>query len=213
MLHLIFLLPLADYKTVLAPPPKDPGVQPDMVLSTITGVGLLALALGLLLVGLRLWGARRQRSARHKNWILIDGSNVMHWQDNTPQLAPLLQVIEDLKERGFAPGVVFDANAGYKLFGKYLNEHELSGMLSLPLNQLLVVPKGKQADPFIIETALKFGVPVVTNDRFSDWAETYPEVAEPGFLIWGGMKDGEVWLRYPNLSPANSQAKAAATVG
>lgn len=212
MLYVLFLLPLADSKTVLAPPPKDAGVQPDMVLSTLTGVGLVAVALGLLIVGFRLWVSLRKRPAKRKNWILVDGSNVMHWQDNTPLLAPLLQVIADLKERGFAPGVVFDANVGYKLSGKHLNEHELSQMLSLPVDQLLVVPKGEQADEYIIETALKFGVPIVTNDRFSDWAEAYPKVAEPGFLVWGGIKDGEVWLRYPNLSP-DMPANAAATAG
>jgi len=222
MLHVLFLLPLADFKTVKAPPPRTADSAPDTllsaesVLSSVSGVVLIVLAFGLLYVFVRLRSTLAARFAKPvgpKNWIVVDGSNVMHWQDNTPQLAPLLCVIEDLKKRGFAPGVVFDANAGYKLFGKYLDERELSRMLVLPLNQLLVVPKGIQADPYIIETALKFNAPIVTNDRFRDWAETYPEVTEPGFLIWGGIKEGKPWLRYPDLSPGTALAKADATVG
>jgi hypothetical protein len=210
MLYGLFMLPLADFKTVLAPPPKEVGVTPEFVLSTVAGVGLVALALALLLVGLWMWRTLRHRPAKPatpygaampENLILIDGSNVMHWQDNTAQLAPLLQVIKDLKARGFAPGVVFDANASYELFGKYLNEQELSRMLSLPQDQLLVVPTGAQADPYIIANAIQYKTRIVTNDRFRDWAKDYPQVDDPEFLIWGGIKDGKVWLRYPDLSP------------
>jgi hypothetical protein len=210
------MLTLADFKTVLAPPPPEPGVSPDMVLSTVAGIVVVALALAVLFAGFRLWSSLRHRPAKpakSRNWILIDGSNVMHWQDNTAQLAPLLLVIEDLKARGFEPGVVFDANAGYKLFGKYLNENEFSRKLSLPPNQLLVVPKGAQADPFIIETALKYQAAIVTNDRFRDWSGKYPEVDDPDFLIWGGFKDGKVWFRHPNLSPNTLQPKTLATAG
>lgn len=212
MLHVIFLLPLADFKTIKVPASQPATAQTEGLLATAGGLAFIVLLFGLLFVGLLLGGAfgkRPDEPAKPENWIVVDGSNVMHWNDNKPELAPLLRVLEDLKARGFAPGVVFDANAGWKLFGKYLNEQELSRMLHLPQNQLLVVPKGMPADPYIIETALKFEAPIVTNDRFRDWAETYPEVTEPGFLIWGGIKDGEVWLRYPNLSP-DMQAKTAA---
>ena len=35
----------------------------------------------------------------------------------------------------------------------------------------------------------------MTNDRYRDWTEAHPEVAEPGHLIRGGMQDGKVWLQ------------------
>ena len=150
----------------------------------------------LALVFLVLWARRPRPAVRFKDeaWILLDGSNVMHWQDNTPQLAPLLQVVKDLKKRGFDPGVVFDANVGWKLYGRYLGDSDLSVMLQLPVNQVFVVPKGTQADPYILDTARKFNARIVTNDRYRDWAEAHPEVAEPGFLIRGGLRDGKVWL-------------------
>lgn len=127
--------------------------------------------------------------------VLIDGSNVIHWLDNTPQLTPLLQVVHDLSSRGLKPGVVFDANVGYKLTGAFMGERELSRLLSLPRDQILVVPKGTQADPFLLETARDLKARIVTNDRYRDWTDRYPDVAQPDKLIRGEMRDGRVWLK------------------
>ena len=120
---------------------------------------------------------------------------MIYWQDNTPQLAPLLQVVHDLSRRGMKPGVVFDANIGYKLTGKFMGERDLSRMLSLPRDQILVVPKGEQADPFLLETARDLNARIVTNDRYRDWADRFPDVAKPEKLITGEMRDGRVWLK------------------
>lgn len=127
--------------------------------------------------------------------ILVDGSNVIYWLDNSPQFAPLKQVVHDLSLRGFKPGVVFDANIGYKLTGKFMGEREMSRMLSLPRDQILVVPKGTQADPYLLETARGLKARIVTNDRYRDWAERYPDVARPENLVRGEMRDGRVWLK------------------
>ena len=127
-------------------------------------------------------------------WILIDGSNVMHWQDGVPDLAPLLGVVERLQDMGYVPGVVFDANAGWKLQGRYLHDAELAWLLGIEDRQVLVVPKGSPADAFLLETAREFGVRIVTNDRYRDWAGKHPEVQDPEFLIRGGVRAGEVWL-------------------
>lgn len=126
--------------------------------------------------------------------VLIDGSNVIYWQDNTPQLAPLLQVVQDLSRRGLKPGVVFDANVGYKLTGTFMGERDLSRMLSLPRDQILVVPKGTQADPFLLETARDLKARIVTNDRYRDWIQSYPDVVRPERLVRGEVRDGRVWL-------------------
>lgn len=155
------------------------------------------IAVALAVVFLVLWTRRRVRAkpVTDEAWILIDGSNVMHWQDNAPALAPLNGVILRLTGLGYVPGIVFDANAGWKLQGRYLRDAELAWLLGLEERQVLVVPKGSQADPFLLQTAREFGVRIVTNDRYRDWAEAHPEVLEPGFLIQGGMRDGKVWLK------------------
>jgi hypothetical protein len=78
-----------------------------------------AAAAGLVLVALAL--ARRRGAApaaAPPRWIVIDGSNVMHRLDGTPQLAPLTDAIGELTALGFTPGVVFDANAGHLLAGR-----------------------------------------------------------------------------------------------
>ncbi|MBN8630959.1 MAG: hypothetical protein J0L76_08920 [Rhodobacterales bacterium] len=163
-----------------------------------TTLFLTLIAAALALVFLVLWFLRQRRSegvpAADEAWILIDGSNVMHWQDGVVSLTSLKAVIGHVQELGFVPGVVFDANAGWKLAGRYLHDSDLARLLGLQARQVLVVPKGTQADPYLLETARDFGCRIVTNDRYRDWAERHPEVLKPGFLIRGGMRDGQVWL-------------------
>lgn len=119
----------------------------------------------------------------------------MHWREGAPDIGTVKMVVARLLELGFAPGVVFDANAGWKLQGRYLNEQALAGLLDLPKRQILVVEKGTQADPFLLQTARDFGARIVTNDRYRDWATDFSEVLEPGFLIRGGLRNGQVWLK------------------
>lgn len=128
------------------------------------------------------------------NWVVVDGSNVMHWNGGKPSLDTLRWVLEELSQRGFVPGVIFDANAGYKVKDRYLDDHILAQELALPEAQVLVVPKGTPADQYILQIARKLGARVVTNDRFRDWAEQFPEVHDPDFLIRGGARVGHVWL-------------------
>lgn len=209
MLKMLFLLPFADFKSISVPSASDAAMSWDS--GQLLALLVLILVFGYMALRRSVRPGRRRGNRRRpdrrarpsgpgyrakpKNWIVVDGSNVMHWQDNTPQLASLLQVVKDLKGRGYSPGVVFDANAGWKLFGKYLNERDLGRMLGLPTDQVLVVPKGTQADPYILDTARTFKARIVTNDRYRDWAEAHPEVDEPGHLIRGEMQDGKLWLK------------------
>jgi len=164
---------------------------------TLVFVALVAGALAVTF--LLLWASRRRRprkAARSaaEQWVLVDGSNVMHWQDGAPQLATVKRVVERLIALGYVPGVVFDANAGWKLHGRYQHDGEFARLLGLEKRQVLVVEKGTPADPFLLQTAREFGARIVTNDRFRDWAVAHPEVETQGFLIRGGMRDGKVWL-------------------
>ena len=118
----------------------------------------------------------------------------MHWQDNRPNLDPVRAVVRQLINLGHVPGVVFDANAGWKLMGRYLHDGDFARLLGLETRQVLVVPKGTQADPFLLQTAREFGARIVTNDRFRDWADAHPEVLQPGFLIRGFIRDGSLRL-------------------
>jgi Zc3h12a-like Ribonuclease NYN domain len=197
------ILPLAEI-TFLTPPPgvSDAPGQIEIFLSDPkVMLGLLVLALVLLFFVLRRQTESRLPTSRSAlppnatpNWIVIDGSNVMHWKDETPQIASVQAVVHELKARGFAPGVVFDANAGYKLFGRYQNEKDFARLLGLPDDRVFVVPKGTQADPYLLSAARDLGARIVTRDRFRDWAEAHPEVNSAGFLIRGGYRAGSLWI-------------------
>lgn len=137
-----------------------------------------------------LFKARRAR----RQYIVIDGSNVMHWQGRQPSVATLRTVLTELIRRGFTPVVWFDANVGYKIGDRYLGPHPLAKLLDISAQQVLVAPKGLPADPLLLDCAIKLQTKVVTNDRFRDWAESYPQAKEPGFLVTGNICDGGVAL-------------------
>lgn len=168
----------------------------------------LALLAGPCLVA-SLWLLWRQVRARlrppkpaPKAHVIVDGSNVLHWNGGKPALETVLAVVQALEARGLTPGVMFDANAGYKTHDRYQDDAELARRLGLPEDRVLVVPKGVPADPYILRAARDLGARVVTNDRYRDWQADFPEVAAPGFLIHGGMRDGAVWLQDRDIRAA-----------
>lgn len=126
--------------------------------------------------------------------IVVDGSNVMHWNGGGPQIETVRAVVDHLAALGFSPGVVFDANAGHILTGKYRHHAAMGSLLGLPEDRVMVVDKGTPADPIILAAASDTGAQIVTNDRYRDWAETHALVREPGRLVRGGYHEGKLWL-------------------
>lgn len=138
-----------------------------------------------------------KRGQRPKqNWIVVDGSNVLYWDRDVPNLQSLKYVLGALASEGFVPVVWFDANAGYLIANKYMGPRPLAGALDLPAKNVFVAPKGTPADPLLLSAARKLGARVVTNDKFRDWVDDYPEITEPGFLIWGRMDKDEFGLNW-----------------
>lgn len=137
-------------------------------------------------------GILRPKVLRH---IVVDGSNVMHWKDNTPKLETLQEVLRALEQRGYSPGVVFDANAGYLLTGSYAHDYRLGKQLGLPKDRVMVVDKGVVADTIILAAARDLGVSIVSQDRFRDHATEFPEVSDPAHFLRGGYDKGALWLQ------------------
>ncbi len=133
---------------------------------------------------------------RRPKWAIVDGSNVMHWKDGVPDINALRDVLKALKRKGYTAGVMFDANAGYKLIDKYLHDDAFSKVLKLPEDRIMVVPKGTPADPYILKAARDLGARIVTNDQFRDWVDEYPEVKQNGFLITGQYLNGRLSLSF-----------------
>ncbi|MBW4962707.1 hypothetical protein [Sulfitobacter sp. CW3] len=142
----------------------------------------------------RKWRTRQAASAGRL--IVIDGSNVMYWRDGTPRVECVQDVVNHLKKQGFHLGVMFDANAGYLFSGEYRDDKAMSRLLNLPLENVMVVPKGTPADPYILNAARDMGAVILTNDRFRDWADDFPEVHRPGHLIKGEYRQGELWFDF-----------------
>lgn len=166
--------------------------MPDLSgLVLVAGPSLLA-SLFLLLRGY----LRHRPAARHPpgSLIVVDGSNAMHWKDGTPSLDTLREVVDHIAGLGHVPGVVFDANAGHLLTGRYQHHAAMGRMLGLPEDRVMVVDKGAPADPTILAAARVLGARIVTNDRYRDWEAAHPELREPGYLIRGGYRAGRLWL-------------------
>jgi hypothetical protein len=154
--------------------------------------GLCAFA-GLILIGAALLRVE-PRAAAAPRWVIVDGSNVMYWKDDTPQIETVREVLDHLAALGFSPGIVFDANAGHLLAGRYLHHAAFAGLLGLAEDRVMVVNKGTPADATILAAARDLGAQIVSNDRYQDWRDQHPEVDRPGALIRGGFEDGALWL-------------------
>lgn len=172
------------------------------VLAALTQPGFLDLilvagpsALASLFLLLRaFFHGKGKRRLSAQNYLVIDGSNAMHWKGGTPQIDTLRDVVAQVAALGYTPGVVFDANAGHLVTGRYQHNRAMGKLLGLPEDRIMVVDKGAPADPTILEAARFLGARIVTNDRYRDWADAHPEVNEPGYLIRGGYRDGKLWL-------------------
>ncbi|MDN5786610.1 hypothetical protein [Pseudorhodobacter sp.] len=165
---------------------------PDLLLLA----GLCAVA-SLVLVGIALIKRASVTPKAKRDWIVIDGSNVMYWQDRVPKLVTVREAVLRLEALGFAICVVFDANAGHLLAGRYMHDDAFAMELGLEVARVLVVPKGAPADPYILKAARGVTARIVTNDRYRDWVPDFPEVAQTGHLIRGGVRDGVLWLDLP----------------
>ena len=104
-------------------PDLPPAVLPYMPFVALVLGGLaLWVGAGLVQRGLaRLW---TRAFAKPRPVIVVDGSNVMHWNDDVPSVRTLTLVLADLTARGFAPHVFFDANVGYKLWGRSISARD-----------------------------------------------------------------------------------------
>jgi len=157
--------------------------------------GLVPVAGLMAVVSLFLWLRAVWRVLRSRRaWIVVDGSNVMHWLDNAPTLDSVAFVLADLKERGLYPRVWFDANVGYKVADRYVGPRTLARHLGLEDRQVCIAPRGTPADPLLLEDARKLNARVVTNDRYRDWIESHPQVKVSGFLVRGRLQSGKVTL-------------------
>lgn len=157
-----------------------PSVDPLVVMTVV------AIVLGAIIGCAIIW--RRNKSIR--DWIVVDGSNVLYWDNQVPSIKTVRNVLNRLIEVGFSPIVWFDANVGHVVGTRYFNAHDLARHLPVSADQIFVSDRGVPADPSVIAKAKQLGVRVVTNDRFRDWAKAHPEVQNQTFFVRGKVTHG-----------------------
>ena len=95
----------------------------------------------------------------------------------------------------FRPGVVFDANAGWKLEGRYRDDAAFCAAAGPAREACAGGAQGAARRPSISEPPRGiWGRGSSATTALRDWAETHPEVRAPGKLIRGGYRHGKLWL-------------------
>lgn len=160
-----------------------------LFLSLITGVAALVLLLREAIA------PRKARSKRRgKAWIVLDGSNVMHWDGSAPSLDTVRSVVDKVRAQGLEPVIWFDANVGYKIGDCYLGPTALARRLGCAKARVHVAPRGTPADPLLLQHAVSLDARVVSNDRFRDWQEAFPVLDRDDFLVRTRSRDQHLTL-------------------
>jgi hypothetical protein len=104
---------------------------------------------------------------------IIDGSNVAHASEGDgARLANITLMSDKLAEEGYKPVVVVDAALRHKI-------DDSRGYESLVDNGTIrQAPAGTDADYFILAFARELDAVVVSNDRFRDREQAFPEARD-----------------------------------
>lgn len=123
--------------------------------------------------------------------VLVDASNVAHsTEGGEAKLANIKLVQARLLDDGFEPLVVADAALRHQIDDKQAYEAMIDG------GQVHQAPAGTDADYFILSFARELNARILTNDRFRDRAQEFPEERER--IIRYMIVDGEVVFEHRN---------------
>ncbi len=103
--------------------------------------------------------------------VIIDGSNVAHFTEGEKAHLENIRVVrEKLIEEGYEPVILADAALRHQIDDEY-------GFEALVENGTIKqAPAGTDADYFILSFARELDANIVSNDRFKDRVEAFPEV-------------------------------------
>lgn len=105
--------------------------------------------------------------------VIIDGSNVAHsTEGDSARLDNIRIVSAKLMEEGYEPVVVVDAALRHQIDDKAGYEAMVED------GRIRQAPAGTDADYFILSFARELNASVVSNDRYKDRLEAFPEARE-----------------------------------
>jgi hypothetical protein len=123
--------------------------------------------------------------------VIIDGSNVAHSSEReTAQLENIELVKRKLEEDGFEPVVLVDAALRHQID----RPDDFEQLVERGV--IRQAPAGTDADYFILSFARELDADVVSNDRFRDRQEAFPETRDR--MIRYMIVNGEVVLERRN---------------
>lgn len=104
---------------------------------------------------------------------IVDGSNVAHSSEgDSARVENIRLVMAKLAEEGYEPVVVADAALRHQVDDKTAYERMVEeGVIKQ-------APAGTDADYFILSFARELDAVVVSNDRFKDRLEAFPEARD-----------------------------------
>ena len=137
--------------------------------------------------------------------VIFDGSNVYHFGlDNGVGTQALTALVKRLRSDGFRIVSFFDANIYFTLRdnGAFQSPQQvfkieaLQRVFGLRVDEIYVVPRGNQADKFVLESLAQLPVSfAVTNDRFRDYQAEYDFLTKDNQWRKGvEMSDGQLFL-------------------
>lgn len=104
---------------------------------------------------------------------IVDGSNVAHSSEGgAARLENIRLVCRKLQEQGYEPIVVVDAALRHQIDQR--DEYEAL----VDDGRIRQAPAGTDADYFILSFARELDASVVSNDRFKDRLDAFPEARE-----------------------------------
>ncbi len=116
----------------------------------------------------------RREHRKRKQVIIIDGNNIAYHlsPDGKPKVSNLLNAQNSLVNGGFRPVFVISA--------ALIHSIDQPNSLRSFMNEVDVVkaPSGTNDDLKIIKIAQERNADIVSNDRFLDWLERYPWIAD-----------------------------------
>lgn len=123
---------------------------------------------------------------------VIDGNNIARLDGGELDLAAVRSLACFLLSRGDNVRVYFDANIGMLISGgkNHLGSADLAEMLGISEGVVSIVPGGSLADEWILLFADEHGAVVLSNDRFRDFEDKYPFIAEKDRLL-KVMREGD----------------------
>jgi len=127
---------------------------------------------------------------------LIDGLNICFAYSQTEgkvSFEALLSMLQHIRKCGGSFKCMFDANTYYQLRdkGSPKTENFYKKLLHALPNYFFEATGGTPADDFILMDADKNRYPIITNDRFLDYAKKYPWIREEQERLIKGKLIGE----------------------